>query len=84
MSDVIAAHKHCIRHRPEVEASNSVGCFSCLAIYQPDLIVDWVADTPTETAICPHCGIDSVIGDASGHPVTPDFLGKMNAHWFRT
>jgi len=35
-----------------------------------------------ETAICPRCSIDSVIGDASGLPVTKEFLKEMNKHWF--
>jgi hypothetical protein len=34
-------------------------------------------------AVCPRCGIDSVIGDASGLPVAePAFLDEMNRHWF--
>jgi hypothetical protein len=83
MSDgVIAAHAHSIRHRPEVEASGKVGCFYCLAIYPPAEIERWVDDVTGETAVCPHCGIDSVIGDASGYPVTNDFLQRMKAHWF--
>jgi hypothetical protein len=35
-----------------------------------------------QTAICPRCGIDSVIGDESGYPVTREFLAAMKAHWF--
>jgi hypothetical protein len=83
MSDVIAAHAHSIRHRPETEASERAGCFYCLAIYPPAEVADWVDDVTGETALCPRCGIDSVIGDAWGHPITEDFLKRMNAHWFR-
>jgi hypothetical protein len=37
-----------------------------------------------ETVFCPHCGIDAVIGDASGLPVTsPDFVDKLHAMAFR-
>lgn len=36
------------------------------------------------TALCPHCGIDALIGDASGLPVTDAaFLLEMHAHWFK-
>jgi acetone carboxylase gamma subunit len=35
-----------------------------------------------QTALCPECGIDSVIGDASGYPITEAFLGKMKTFWF--
>lgn len=34
------------------------------------------------TALCPRCGIDSVIGSPSGYPVTPEFLGRTREHWF--
>lgn len=35
-----------------------------------------------QTAMCPYCGIDSVIGSASGFPITPEFLMRMRAYWF--
>ncbi len=34
------------------------------------------------TAECPFCHTDSVIGDASGFPITKDFLKKMKKRWF--
>ena len=43
-------------------------------------IVD-VEDTEG-TAICPYCGVDSVIGESSGFPVTKAFLSKLKAYWF--
>ena len=91
-SDVVAAHKHCSMHRAEVEASGVCGCFHCLAVFSPGVIEEWT-DFPQTledgsetglgcTAICPYCGIDSVIGAASDYPVTRDFLRQMNKHWF--
>ena len=90
--DIIVAHEHSIRHRPELEASEACGCFYCLAIFPPSAIEIWVDypdDTPEGredefgvTALCPKCGIDSVIGSASGYPINSDFLDRMEAHWF--
>jgi hypothetical protein len=90
--DVEAAHPHSIRHRSEVEASGVCGCFYCLAVFPPSEVtewIDWPADTPAgaenargQTALCPRCSIDSVIGSASGFPITPEFLARMEAHWF--
>lgn len=77
--DIIAAHNHSIRHRREIEASDSCGCFYCLAIFKPNEIERWLNEG---TALCPHCAIDSVIGSASGYPVTSNFLRKMKHHWF--
>ena len=35
-----------------------------------------------QIAICPKCGIDSVIGDVSGFPIEPTFLSVMRDFWF--
>jgi len=78
--DLIAAHKHSIYHREELTRSEQCGCFCCLAIFEPSAVDEWT-DRQT-TAMCPQCGIDSVIGSASGYPITKDFLTKMQEYWF--
>ncbi len=83
--DYIRAHKNCIRHRDEILESDSCGCFYCSETFPPDRIVDWI-DEPIDggqTALCPNCGIDSVIGSASGFPITKPFLNAMNEYWFQ-
>lgn len=92
LESVILAHRHSSKHRDEIEASSLCGCFYCLSIFAASEItewVDWPADVPEDlelslgiTALCPKCGIDSVIGDKSGFPVTTDFLAAMERHWF--
>jgi hypothetical protein len=79
--DHIAAHKHCIRHRRELEASEWCGCFYCLAGVKPQAIERWLNEGDG-TALCPECGIDSVIGSASGYPIMREFLERMHRHWF--
>lgn len=78
--DHISAHKHSSRHRAELEGSETCGCFYCLQVYPPKEIQEWIADETT--ALCPNCGIDSVIGSKSGYPITAEFLQKMKEHWF--
>lgn len=78
--DVIQAHKHSARHREEIERSEMCGCFYCLNIYPPNKIEEWTDNGVT--AHCPNCWIDSVIGSASGYPITEAFLKAMNKHWF--
>jgi len=82
--DIIRAHRHSSRHRDEVLASAQCGCFYCCAVFAPSEITKWIDDWEGvgQTAMCPHCGIDSVIGDESGYPVTRVFLAEMKAHWF--
>lgn len=35
-----------------------------------------------QIAMCPKCGIDSVIGDVSGFPIEATFLAVMRDFWF--
>jgi len=89
--DILAAHTHCVRHRNEIRASDLCGCFYCVAIFPPSDIEDWLEEGPGnttdvtstgETALCPKCGIDSVVGSASGFPITTEFLQRMKEYWF--
>jgi len=81
--DYIRAHKHCIRHRAEILTSDLCGCFFCLAVFPPKAIKTWCDERDgTQTALCPECGIDSVIGSKAGFPITRDFLARMERHWF--
>ena len=80
IEDLEAAHKHCSGHRDEIAASTACGCFYCVSIFQPNEIEDWVNNGGS--ALCPRCGIDSVIGDASGFPVTIGFMASMRRRWF--
>jgi len=76
--NVIAAHQFCCNNRPTLLKDNLCGCFYCLAIFNPNKIEDWVEDTKG-TALCPFWGIDSVIGESSGYPITKEFLEKNAA-----
>jgi hypothetical protein len=79
------AHKHSSLHKEEILNSDVCGCFYCIKISKPTDIHDWV-DTENPdgpTALCPICGIDALIGSASGFPVdNEDFLKAMNNFWF--
>ena len=81
MPNVSAAHDHSRRHRTEILASNLCGCFYCRGTFSPAAIEDWTDDD--QTAICPKCGIDSVIGSKAGFPLTKEFLDEMHGYWFR-
>ena len=80
-NDHIDAHIFSSNHRAQIMRDEKCGCFYCHAIFSPLEINEWVEDK-SGTAICPHCGIDSVIGESSGYPMTTEFLEKMNSYWF--
>jgi len=79
--DIVLAHKYCSNNKPMLLNDNLCGCFYCLEIFNPNKITNWIEDT-NGTALCPFCGIDSIIGKYSGYPITKVFLRKMNEHWF--
>ena len=77
-----SAQVHASRHRDQIERSESAGCFHCEVTFPASAISEWVDEA--ETALCPVCGIDSVIGDASGVPVhEAPFMAAMHAYWFK-
>lgn len=78
--DLERAHGFSIFNRHHILQSELCGCFYCLEKFPPSEITEWVDGRLTP--ICPHCGIDSVIGAASGLPITDGFLKTMNRRWF--
>jgi hypothetical protein len=79
------AHKCSIFHQSQIMQSEVCGCFYCMSTFSPREIKEWTdIDSPLgATALCPQCGIDSVIGSASGFPIDDnDFLIQMNKYWF--
>lgn len=70
-----AAHKFSAKNKDSLKSSTKCGCFYCLRIFDPKEIVRWTDGG--ETAICPYCDIDSIIGDSSGYPITKEFLDEL-------
>lgn len=48
----------------------------------PKEIKEWLEDEPEWTAVCPYCGIDSIIGESITYPLTKEFLEEMHQTWF--
>lgn len=84
-SNLHDAHRRSANHRDDVLASEICGCFYCCGRFRPSEIDEWVDrddDGVPQTALCPHCGIDSVLGSASGFPIDRDFLSLMRTRYF--
>lgn len=86
MKYYIEAHKYSNSHMTELKKDRLCGCFYCMEIFSPLKIKEWIVQPNScdsgGTAICPFCGMDSVIGESSGYPITKEFLAKMNKYWF--
>lgn len=76
--DLELAHKLCRNNRDAITFSRNCGCFYCSAVFPAsEVSTYWGND-----AVCPRCGIDAVIPDASGIILQKKFLGDMHARWF--
>lgn len=84
--DVIEAHKFSSNNKPLLQKDKKCGCFHCLKIFEPKEIEEYIEDDNAcdqyGTAICPYCGIDSVLPESAGYPLTKEFLSKMYKVWF--
>lgn len=83
--DYIRAHRHSMYNREEILLSERCGCFYCGAMFRPTEVKDWTDEWEGigQTALCPKCGIDAVIGSQLDYPITIEFLELMKTHWFR-
>jgi hypothetical protein len=79
-----AIYSHSIRNEESILKSNLCGCFHCISILaatevkSSEMVVE---KDGFKTAICPICGIDSVLGDASVD-ITAEILEALNEHYF--
>lgn len=76
MDSLEKAHQYSSHHRTLLAQGLTCGCFN---IFHFDEIKEWIDQN--DTAFCPSCGIDTVVGECSGYPITQYFLGKMNKYW---
>jgi hypothetical protein len=79
---ILEAYLHANKHRVELQRSTSCGCFFCFRLFGFDDITKWI--DANQTALCPRCGIDAVLGSSSGHIINDAFLRRMHMHWFAT
>ena len=70
-------HKKSKNHRKELDSSEFGGCFYCRQFFDPKEIVEWV--DKDKTALCPKCGIDSVLPMNSKNSA---LLVEMSDYWF--
>ncbi|UCG92078.1 MAG: hypothetical protein JSV97_13665 [candidate division WOR-3 bacterium] len=83
--NIVEAHKFSSKHRGAILKSEICGCFYCLELFPPDEITDWIDEDDGgigQTALCPKCSVDSVVGSDDIKDLNKDFLRKMHEHWF--
>ena len=93
MNELLAAYRYTSNNYGQIEASQVCGCCNCVELFKPDEIVGWTGltmDNMTDpkavnqqTAMCPRCGSEAVLGDGCGFPINANFLARMNEAWFQ-
>ena len=79
-----AIYTHSIRNEESILKSDFCDCFHCISIFPvadvklSEMVVE---KDGFKTAICPICGIDSVLGDASVE-ISAEILEMMNEYYF--
>ncbi|MCQ2742179.1 MAG: sel1 repeat family protein [Bacilli bacterium] len=73
---------HSVDNEIEIVSSSECGCFFCRQRYSAREVLDWANDDRGTSAICPVCGIDAVIGDASGIEISKTLLKEMNLAFY--
>ena len=76
------ASKASFQNWQTVKASQFCGCYSCCRIFPSSEVTECIPDGSLMTAVCPHCGIDAVIGEDSGIPIRKDVLDELQVRWF--
>lgn len=75
-------HKHSFKNKEELLKSEKCACFHCFKVYNPTEIESYLVEKDgKETALCPHCMCDTVIGDASRFILSDQLIDAM-AHLY--
>ncbi|MDB4542997.1 cytoplasmic protein [bacterium] len=81
-------YKLSVRHEKAVLMSEKCGCFYCVKVFLSSEIDDWIDERkvgsgPAEkTAICPRCGIDSVLPQSDSFEISDELLKSMREQYF--
>lgn len=81
---LLHAHMYSIYNDEPVKKSDMCGCFYCCRVFPASEVDETITEPGNrpDTALCPYCGIDSVLPDADWKDLSPEFLDKMYDHFF--
>jgi hypothetical protein len=86
--DLEKVYKACSENENAIKHSKECGCFHCITFFAPDKITQWRngqpedASEPVLTAICPNCGMESVLPDSLYFNLDQKLLKEMHQKFF--
>ena len=75
-------HKLCFQNERLIQDAKQAGCFCCLEVFPTGSIREWLSDHLSQTACCPHCGVDSVLADDENFKLSQDLLKQIQTRYF--
>lgn len=76
-------HMNTLNNAARVRAADRCGCFHCGQMFAPGEVVRFVPEKDGgKTAMCPRCGIDAVLTNLDGEPLTEGLLEELRARFF--
>lgn len=80
----LAQHAQCTRNRAALLTCEVAGCFHCCSLFPARDVQAWcdAVDGEGRTALCPHCGVDSVLPCLEGGADAQVLLQRMELWWF--
>ena len=79
--DYADALKHTLRNKDEIQKSKMCACFYCKMVFSSDK-ADWFDSN--DSTHCPYCDFTTIIGDASGYPITDRaFMAEVKRSAYR-
>lgn len=73
---------HTVGNDLEILHSEKCSCIFCRHTINARDVQDWISDDRGVTAICPECGMDALVGDASGYHFDHETLKDLNLAFF--
>lgn len=73
-------HAYSSHNKELIKSSNNCYCFYCKSTILSSDINDYIDEG--NTALCPNCGIDSIIPDSVNEVIDEQVLDDMNKYWF--
>lgn len=69
-----------MKNKALLEISSNAGCYSCCKTFPASEVKEYT--DKGETALCPYCSVDTVVGDSSGYILSEENLKVAQKYWF--
>lgn len=79
------AHDYSFKNKEDVSKSDKCACFHCFRTFPAKEIETYLSENDgKETALCPYCMCDTIIGDASGFELSDDLIDAIAYEYLRS